>query len=393
MKILHVTKTFKPFWEFGGVARVSYEMSRHLLDRGHEITVYTIDSFSSIKEVESNKQTDVDGLKTYYFNNLLRFFPGHFELISPVPILNIIGKDINNFDLIHFHDIRTSLTVVTAYYAKKNNIPYIIQAHGSLITFFQKQKLKKIFDIFFGHKILNGASKVIALTGTEADQYKKMGVDEDKIEIVPNGIDLSEYDNLPTRGEFRKKYGIKDDEKVILYIGRLHGTKGIDMLVKAFSGISKEINDIKLVLVGPDDRYRSTLEDLIRTLDLDDYVVFTGFVTNDEKTAALVDADVFITPSFSGFPVTFLEACACGTPIITTNKGDELDWIQDKVGYVVEYDKDQLRDAIFKVLSDEGLKRRFGEEGRRLVREEFGWNEIVRKVEGLYKSLMEVQHL
>jgi len=163
--------------------------------------------------------------------------------------------------------------------------------------------------------------------------------------------------------------------------------------VKAFAETSKEIDNIRLVLVGPDDGYQSALEELIQTLKVDSKVLFTGFVSNEEKMEALVDADVFVTPSFSGFPVTFLEACACGTPIITTSNGDKLDWINDKVGYVVEYDKDQLRDAISKVLSDEGLKRRFGEEGRRLVREEFGWNDIVRKVEGLYKSLMEVRHL
>ena len=103
---------------------------------------------------------------------------------------------------------------------------------------------------------------------------------------------------------------------------------------------------------------------------------------------AYADADVFVTPSFSGFPITFLEACACGTPIITTNNGDKLDWIDDKVGYVVKYDKDQLRDAIFKVLSDDELRRRFGGGGKRLAKEEFGWDKIVKRVEDLYISCL-----
>ncbi|MCK4731120.1 MAG: glycosyltransferase family 4 protein, partial [Methanophagales archaeon] len=133
-----------------------------------------------------------------------------------------------------------------------------------------------------------------------------------------------------------------------------------------------------------DDGYQSALKGLIQELKMGDKVLFTGFVSNDEKMAVFVDADVFVTPRYSGFPVTFLEACACGTPIITTNNGDKLDWIHERVGYVVEYDKDQLRDAIFKVLSDEGLRSRFGERGRRLTRKEFNWNRIVKKIEDIY---------
>ena len=249
-------------------------------------------------------------------------------------------------------------------------------------------EISKIFDLSFGYRILRDASKVITLTKTEAKQYKKMEVDEDKIEIVPNGIDLSEYKNLPERGGFRKKYLISDDEKMVLYIGRLHKTKGIDLLGKAFSDISKELDNVRLVLVGPDDGYQSALEELVKALKVDDKVLFTGFVTNDEKMTAFVDTDVFVTPSFSGFPVTFLEACACGTPIITTSNGDKLDWIHDTVGYVVEYGKEQLRAAITKVLCDEGLRKRFGKEGKKLVQEEFSWDKIIKKVEGIYADCL-----
>lgn len=383
MKILHVTKTFKPFWEFGGVARVSYEMTRHLLDRGHEITVYTIDGFSSIKKVESNKLIDVDGLNTYYFYNLLRYFPGHLEIISPGSILNIIEKNVNNFDLIHFHDLRTSLTVITAYYAKKNNIPYIIQAHGSLITFFQKQKLKKIFDLFFGYKILNGASKVIALTRTEAEQYKKMGVDENKIEVMPNGINLSEYENLPERRGFRSKYGIKSTGKIVLYLGRIHKIKGVNLLVEAFCDLVNKMEDVKLVIVGPDDGFLSTLKTQIMDLKIGDRILFTGPLYEMDKLEAYVDADVYVLPSvYETFSVTVLEACACGTPVIVTDRCGIAD-VVGKVGYVVEYNKDQLKNAIFEVLSDEGMRRRFGEKGKKLVREEFDLDEILRIYEKL----------
>ena len=143
---------------------------------------------------------------------------------------------------------------------------------------------------------------------------------------------------------------------------------------------------MRLVIVGPDDGFLSTLKRQIEDLEIGDRILFTGPLHESDKLGAYVDADVFVTPSFLGFPVTFLEACACGTPIITTNKGDKLDWIHDKVGYVVEYNKEQLQDAMSEILSDEGLMRRFGEEGKRLVREKFSWDIIVTKVENIYRN-------
>ena len=386
MKILQVIPAFYPAMAYGGTVAASYHLSRELARRGHEVTVYTSDSLDKYHR-QKTRISEIDGIKAYYFKNISNRLAWDRLVFTPGMRLQL-SKDIRNFDIIHLHGARSFQNIPAHYYAKKYSIPYVLQAHGSLPRIIKKQRLKKIFDISFGYKILRDATKVIALTRTEVEQYKEMGVDEDKIEIVPNGIDLSEYDNLPKRGEFRRKYSIEDDEKIILYIGRLHKSKGIDLLVKAFADLSKELNDAKLVLIGPDDGYWSALEGLIQALKVDDEVLFTGFVSNYEKMTAFVDADVFVTSRFSGFPVTFLEACACGTLIITTNKGDELEWIQDKVGYVVEYDKDELRDAIFKVLSDEGLRRRFGEEGRRLVEKEFRWDKVVKKVEGIYMSCL-----
>ena len=386
MKILMVVASYSP--AFGGPTTVIKALTKELVKRGHEISIYTSDNFDGSSRVqESGKTVEIDGVKVTYFKNISnKLAYNHNIYVSPM-LAKEARNNLKKFDIIHFHGFRTFQSIVVHYYAKKYGVPYILQAHGSVLPTFQKQKLKKIFDLSFGYKILKDASKIIALTKTEAEQYKKMGVDEDKIEIVPNGIDLSEYENLPKRGEFRRKYSIREDEKVVLYIGRLHKSKGIDLLVKAFTDISKDLNNVRLVLVGPDDGYLSALEEFIQELKMDDKVLFTGFVSSNEKTAAFVDADVFVTPSFSGFPVTFLEACACGTPIITTNNGDELEWIHDKVGYVVEYDKDELRDAIFKVLSDEGLRKRFGEGGKKLVEKGFGWDRIIKKIENIYEKV------
>ena len=387
MKILQVTKFFKPSWESGGPARVVYEISKKLVERGHDVTVYTTDGFKSRLDVEKNKPVDVDGIRTYYFRNLSSYLTRTLLLPIPYYLPMVARKEIRDFDVIHIHECRNMPTVVTHHYAKKYNIPYILQAHGAVLPFFQKQRLKKYYDHAWGTAILKDASKVIALTKTEVEQYKKMGVDEDKIEIIPNGIDLSEYENLPKKGEFRDRYSISEDEKVILYLGRIHKIKGIDLLVKAFADLIKELDDVRLVIAGPDDGFLSTLEEQIEDLKIGDRILFTGPLYERDKLKAYVDADVYVLPSvYETFPVTVLEACACGTPVIVTGRCGIADIVDGKVGCVVGYDKDQLRDAIFKILSDEELRRRFGEEGERLVMEEFEWSAIIERIEKIYKD-------
>ena len=388
MKILQVYPYFYPAWSYGGVTRVVYEISRCLADRGHEVTVYATDTLDGKSRVKPNSNpTYIDGVRTYYFKNLSNYLSFKYHLPLPLGMPFRIKEEVKKFDFIHLHGYPHFLNVLVYHYARKYGIPYVINTHGAVLPYFQKYGLHKIFSLFFGYRILKDASKVIALTKTEVEQYKKMGVDEDKIEIVPNGIDLSEYDNLPERGEFREKYSIGDDEKIILYLGRIHKIKGLDLLVKAFADLTKELDGVRLVIVGPDDGFSSTLKRQVGDLKIGDKILFRGPLYERAKLGAYVDADVYVLPSvYEIFGITVLEACACGTPVIVTDRCGIADYVE-KVGCVVEYDKDQLRDAIFKILSDEGLRRRFGEEGRRLVSEEFGWSVIIKQIEKIYENV------
>jgi len=377
MKILQIIPYFTP--KCGGDVNIVYNLSNQLLKRGHEVTIFTTDFEPDWEYVKS-----LDGVCVVPFHCIANI---GLMLIS-MGMKKQLKKEIRDFDIIHMHDFRSYQNIVTYRYAKKYNVPYVLQAHGSVLPFFQKQGLKRIFDLFFGYKILRDASKVIALTRTEAVQYKKMGIDEDKIEIVPNGIDLSEYENLPEKGEFRKKYSIRDDEKIILYLGRIHKIKGIDLLVKAFADLINVLDGVRLVIAGPDDGFLSTLKGQIEDFKINDKILFTGPLYGRDKLEAYADADVYVLPSvYEIFGITVLEACACGTPVIITDRCGIADIIDDKVGHVVEYDKDQLQDAIIKVLSDEELRMRFGEGGRRLVREEFGWGGVVGRLEQIYKKV------
>ena len=385
MNILQIIPYFLPAWSYGGPLQVAYRLSKEMVKRGHGVTVYTTDTLDANSRIEKKEET-IDGIKVKRFKNLSNILAYKHNIFLSPGMLPTTSKELNGFDIIHMHEYRTIQNVIVHHYAKKYGIPYVLQAHGSIPRIMVKQRLKRMYDTTWGYKVLKDAAKVIALTETEAASYRSMGVREDKVKIVPNGIDSSEFENLPERGEFRRKYGLDSNQKVILYLGRIHKTKGLDLLVKAFAGLAKEMDSARLVIVGPDEDYSPDLTKLIRDMEISDKVLFTGPIYEENRLGAYVDADIFVTPSFLGFPVTFVEACACGTPIITTEKSDRLDWIHNQAGYVVAYDENKLKEALVKILTSTDLAQQFGENGKRLVRERFTWSRIAEELEHIYSE-------
>lgn len=387
MKVLQVTPFFKPVWESGGVARVAYDISHNLHQNGHDITVYTTNWSLYPNDLPTNHRTGVDGMDVYYFENLRRYFGGKATPVMPYRMPAVAKKEIAQFDLVHIHDHRTALTVIASHYARKYGIPYVLQAHGALPQDTGSTKMKWLFDRLWSKNVILGAAGVIALNETEAERYTALGVAEERIAVIPNGIDLADYPVLPARGTFRAAWGIDDAAKVVLYLGRLDPTKGIDLLIRSFAGVAREFDDAVLMLVGGDMGHNDEFRQRIRSLGLDDRVIFTGFVSKEDKMAAYTDADVFVTPSFTGFPVTFLESCLCGTPIVTTGRGDLLGWLDNTVGFNTEYTPEALAGAIGHLLADDALRARFGEQAKELVRTRYNWQAIVHDIEAFYAKV------
>ena len=388
MKILLISSTFPPR-KFGGITASSYILAKNLVERRHEVTVYTTDindRYSRIRDIKGVK--NIDGIQVHYFKNISNWLASS-RLYLPIGMISVIKRELNKFDIIHLNEFRSFQSIIVHRYAKRYGIPYVVQAHGSLPRIMTKQKLKQIYDILWGYRLLRDASKVIALTQIEAEQYKSMGVSPDKIEIVPNGIDLAEFGNLPQRGEFRKKWRINKNQKIVLFLSRIHKIKGPDLLAKAFAELSKEIEDAKLVIAGPDDGYLPMLKKLIKELKIEEKVLFTGPLYGKEKLEAYVDADVYVLPSiYETFPIAVLEACACGTPVVVTDRCGIANVIDGEAGLVVPYDKEQLQQALLHMLDDDKIRLRFGEKGKLLMCEKFDWGKIAEQVEDLYMNCL-----
>jgi len=387
MRILQVISTFYPALAFGGPVKVVYETSKELARRGHEIEVYTTNAYNQARNFKPKcKEQNMNGFKVTYFNNLIR--PGKLFL-SPEMIV-ALRKKLKEFDVVHTHFGRQVYDVAVGYYAEKYGVPYVLQAHGSLPRIMAWRRLKWGYDVLFGYRLLRDASRVVALSRVEAQQYKAMGVPEEKIAIIPNGIDLSEYADLPPKGAFKKKFGINSDEKIVLYLGRIHKIKGIDILVRAFADVVEKLDDVRLVVVGPDDGYLGELEALIKALRIEDKVLITGPLYGEDKLEAYVDADIYVLPSrYETFPMTLLEAYACGKPVIASNICGLKDLIIDGItGLLVEPGVViQLAKSIHFLLDSQEKAEDMVLNGKKFVMENFTIEKAIAKLEKVYKEV------
>ena len=400
MKILHVAHFFYPCLSAGGVVNASYQIASKQ-SKDNDVKVISSDSCKErLKFPNGRYDVDVDGIKVDYFRNLSNGFKLKTMLDTPLAAPFKIRNDIKGYDIIHIHEHRQTLAIFASYFARKNNIPYVVQAHGSVLPFFQKEGLKNIFDKVFGFKILHNASCVFALTEVEKEQYLKMGVDEDKIEIVPLGINLDEYENLPDYGKFRSKFNIGENDKLILFVGRIHEIKGLGLLIDSFNDLINQHNEnhsledissssIKLAIVGPDDGYLVKLEDKIKEYSLEDNVIITGPLYKEEKQEALVDCDLFVMPSkYESFTTSGLEAMACSKPLVLTKNNHIHDWVDGNVGLACDDNKDSLREAIEKVLFDEDLSLIFARNGQKLIKEKYNWDIINDQILEIYNRYL-----
>jgi len=385
MRILKVTRCFYPAFEYGGPISVMLTLARSLIKKGHHVTVCSSNLLNP-KEKMSQKTVirNVDGIQVIYLNS---WFNYHWEAFAP-EIFSFCRKKLRGFDLIHIYGYRDFLSTVVCYYAQKWEIPYVLEPIGMLIPCIRSYAKKKIYDLFFGKKLVKEAQVIIATSESEKEELLNQRINEGKIFFRRNGINLSEFDPLPSKGAFREQLGLSKTELLILYLGRIAKIKNLDLLIKAFADL--DLPQSRLIIVGPDDRDGSLNEilRLRRALGLKERVTLIGPLYGKERIQALVDADVLVLPSQSeNFGNVAAEAVACGTPVVVTERCGIAPYIKDQVGLVVKPDKDEIRKAIYRILTNKELYKRF-RKNTSWVKKEFSWEEPIRQMEELYKGII-----
>jgi len=413
MEILHVVPYFALGCSYGGTP-VAVRQLVHALSRSgeHEITVYTTDAFNQkerarppfgARKGRGFYAVQEDHIQVYYFRNLSNRIAFDQKLFLSPGIIGVVRRDLRKFDVIHLHEFRTMQNVVVYHYARQYGIPYVLSAHGSVPRIGGKRLWKAVFDHVIGLDLLNHTRGVIALSDYEKRHYERTGVPPDYIQVIPHGIDGSQFADLPDRGLFRKNYGL-EHKKIILYLGRIHKVKGIDVLIKAFREVAKEKQDVVLVIAGYDGHYKKHLKALINRIGLMAYdvdhidtrapldvdVLFTGPLMGTAKLSALVDADVFVYPSsFEAFGLASFEALMCGTPAIVAQEGGCGEWVRRiQPGRTALYeDLNGLKNQIVRWLEESGKAGGTLEESRSFIRSRLTWNGISEEIVNIYKQV------
>lgn len=233
--------------------------------------------------------------------------------------------------------------------------------------------------------LLRGPDLFVPVSQYTADLLRDRGVPSSRLRIVPNGTDPERFRPLDA-GPLRERLGLTDST-VMLTVGRLVARKGIDTTLRALPDILDAVPDLTYLVAGtgPD---RDRLEHIADTLGVRSSVHFVGHVPFDELPSYYNAADLFVMPSreeppdVEGFGIVFLEAGACGVPVVGARSGGIPDAIQDgETGLLVPpVAPTALADAATRILTSPDLAARLGEQGRRHVVNEASWDHIADRI-------------
>lgn len=293
-------------------------------------------------------------------------------------------------DLVHIHALWEEIQHAGARAAQRLNKPYILAPHGMLDPWSLAQsKLRK--QLYLALRLRRNLDRAAAIHFTaqrEAELVEPLGLRPQAI-VEPNGLDLSEFDDLPPREELASWLPETAGRKVLLFFSRLHPKKGLDLLLPAF----KAVDDPQLVLVlaGPaTPEYRSELEHTARQLGVADRVIFTGMLTGRKRLSALTGADLFVLPSYQeNFGIVVIESLICRTPVVIS---DQVNIFREIVasggGAATPTQLEPLTAALRQWLSDPERREQAGRRGAAFVREQYDWAKLAQRWTGHYEKLL-----
>jgi len=249
--------------------------------------------------------------------------------------------------------------------------------------------LKTVFDELWGKRILANASAIMAVSPVEREDAVQFNVKADRMRIVPNAIETSDYLKLPECGAFKKRLGLQH-KNLILFLGRLHWIKGPDVLIRAFAKICANDPDVHLVIAGPDDGQEHILRHLANELGIESRVTFTGFLDQNDKIEAFSDAAFTVVPSRTEvFALTAVEALLCRCPVLLSSICGLSPLPPPNHGLETFRNEDiqDLAEHMILMLAEDG-PRGDTQRGRAFVMEEFGVDRIAHLAEGVYQDVV-----
>jgi glycosyltransferase involved in cell wall biosynthesis len=304
-----------------------------------------------------------------------------------------VARQVREADFVTLHSLYSFPVLLGYLLARFYHKPYGLWPHGVLAPF-QRQissRKKKIYDGLLARRILDQATVLFYSASGERDETQPLKLHAPSV-IVPHGIELPETDKLPAKGEFRAKFLNAHSGPVLLYLGRLHAKKGLELLLAAFEQVASRNATVKLVIAGGGDppRYAEHIGQLVEQAGLEKRVVLTGKLDNAAKLAALVDADLFVLPSYAeNFSFAMFEALAHRVPVIVSESLNLAGEVRRyRAGLTPPRDPAAFSTAILELLADEARRKQMGENGFELAKL-YSWQSTGERVTATIRHILE----
>jgi glycosyltransferase involved in cell wall biosynthesis len=287
-------------------------------------------------------------------------------------------------------ETRTVPTAAAFLAARQKGVPLCVSAHGSLPGSTGLRGLaKQAYDSVLVRPMLTEASLLCSQTDHESELYAELGGQHDAIKLLPLPVDLSEFDPLPTtRDRFRASLGITPQDRVVMFLGRLHYLKGVDILMDAVRRAQVEDPRVKLLVVGRDDGAWETLQRHYREEFDRGSFRFVGPLYGRDRIEAYVGCDVFaITPRlWEETSLSALEAAACGRPIVLTPQAEIPGLTEAGAGAMPPLDPQKIAAALLETLEN---GEAMGAAARELVETNHRVDAVVERLERYYLDALE----
>ena len=385
MKILMLT------WEYpprivGGIARVVHDLSKRLIKDGHEVTVVTYRD-GNTPYYENDKGVNVYRVDNYMItpNNFIEWIMQlNFNMVAKAS--EIIVKE-GKFDVIHAHDWLVANSAKTLKHAY--NIPLVSTIHAT-----ESGRNSGIHDET--QRYINDTEWMLTYESMEVivnSNFMKghiqglFGLPFDKINVIPNGINLTNFSGVEKDYEFRRKYAA-DNEKIILYMGRLVYEKGIQHLISAMPKILNGYNDAKLVIAGKGGMI-DELKAQAEAMGIANKVYFTGYLDSKQVQKMYKCADIAVFPStYEPFGIVALEAMLAGVPTVVSDVGGLNEIVEHKVNGMKSYagNANSIADSILTLLYDHQLCNVVSKNAKAVVKQEYNWNKIAQDTHFIYQK-------
>lgn len=373
MHICMIVGEFPP--KCAGIGIYAYNLSKKLIERGHQVTVFTRGSWKNNYKYENFHGINV--FRVFF----VPIYPFHVKLHGFI-LMKKFKEIKTKFDIIHFHSpliqsFKTEKPTIATMHASASGT---INSKDSLD--FHSKITKKFYKLFLSSEleVLNNSDMITTVSESCTHELMSKYSFNKDMWTVNNGVDTEYF----TFNNFKKAPNIN-----ILYTGRLDSGKGLIDLITAADIVCKEYNHVNFYIVGngPLENY---LKKMVKKLNLAKNFNFVGFVSNFEIIKYYHQATIYVFPSYhEGFPTTLLEAMSCGLPVVATKVEGNMDLIiNNKNGLLVPPKcPKKLAEAIIKLINDRSLQNKLGLNARKYIESNYDWDVITDKFLKIYNLI------